>query len=527
MSNSLSILVGVSTSAVKTGLAGIRSQFAQLRKDINSEFSNKLVGGGLLYSLYEIVKKGQEIANISDRFGVMATSIQEITNAAEPHGATMLDVAQALNKTAIAQDKVKHGGAELRKALDDLKIDYNQFIAMNPHEAFMLVADAVKNAEDKTLAYGAVVEIMGRKAGALFPVLEMGSEAIKQQGQAAGVMSEEVIEAMQRLGQEMTNMKNGLMSWGASVLDFMTRGVKSVIILAEGTILYVTQVLAGVGKIVMDGLTGHAKSYKQVMQELRDTFSTEAVVKGTEETLREVLYPKTKKADSQPKRDLEDTEAELRKKKEIEETRDRMLERWEEMHARELEGEEKINELIKNRDRLARQAEGESDELKKLHILEKAMHLEEEIIDARKRAAKQAEQEAEHIAKKKEHLDDKLFRNELEKMKSNREKLEALDQRKAKKTQEMETEKSESKRLDIASEIADLDREMDNLRRKAPSIAVSHIQKIGGGGVAHLSGVDDAIKTTAKEASAMRKTLESHGQTLHEIARNTHGGRWK
>ena len=83
------------------------------------------------------------------------------------------------------------------------------------------------------------------------------------------------------------------------------------------------------------------------------------------------------------------------------------------------------------------------------------------------------------------------------------------------------------RKVDIASEIADLDREMDNLRRKAPSIAVSHIQKIGGGGAAHLSGVDDAIKTTAKEASAMRKTLEDHGKTLHEIARNTHSGRWK
>lgn len=512
---------------MKTGLAGIRSQFAQLRKDINSEFSNKLVGGGLLYSLYEIVKKGQEIANISDRFGVMATSIQEITNAAEPHGATMLDVAQALNKTAIAQDKVKHGGAELRKALDDLKIDYNQFIALNPHEAFMLVADAVKNAEDKTLAYGAVVEIMGRKAGALFPVLEMGSEAIRQQGQAAGVMSEEVVEAMQRVGQDLTNMKNGLMSWGASILDFIMKGVKGSIILAEGAILYVTQVLGGIGKIVMDGLKGHAKSYKQVMQELKDTFSMAEIGKAMHETMQEELHPETKKASSQPKRDLEDTEAELRKKKEIADTRDRMLERWEEMHAKELEGEEKINELIKNRDRLAREAEAEGDELKKLHILEKAMHLEEQIIEARKHAAKQAEHEAEEIAKKKEHLDDKLFRNELDNMKSNREKLEALEQRRAKKTQEMENEKKEAKKLDIASEIADLDREMDNLRRKAPSIAVSHIQKIGGGGAAHLSGVDDAIKTTAKEASAMRKTLEDHGKTLHEIARNTHSGRWK
>lgn len=491
--NIVNITVGVVTTAVKSGLNALRGQFTSLRNFANGELAGALAGGGLIATFDKIIEKAGQITDISERFGVIPESLQEITNAAEPNGASMEDVAAAMNKTAISQEKVRKGNKELRETLAGLKVDTDAFINASPEEAFLMISDAVKNAEDRTMAYGAVLELMGKSSGKLFTTIEQGSAAIKEQGRAVGVMSNDSVAKLDELGDTLTNLKNKAFAGGAEILSFGVKLVQSVAAVIGAEVVMVKDFF----DYVKNGFKGN----------LADVF------KGSSESgmaqLKEIWSPEKKEQETGKKnRGAEDLESEIADRTKLQTLYDRLDEKKQAMQADELTGEGKILELMKQRNYLNDDASNETDLLKQAELWDKALDIQKEIMTLREKADADEEKRIERIGQKRSELEDKSL---------------SLEERRAKLQEKLKAEGDEEKQLDLKSNLFDIEKQIKD--KNKGGVAVSSIQKIGGGGAAFARSADPNDKLIRAVNDAKQESVKSR-VILEKIEKKTGKATW-
>ena len=207
MSDQVKIKAGVDSSAIKTGLAQIKNQFAGLRASAGGALAGAFAVGGIGAGIGALIEKASKLNDLAGQFGIVASELQRIGNAATQNGSSVEAVGASLNKLALSQEKVRAGSPEAAKALETLGIKAEDFINLAPHEAFYAVADAMAGAKDRGAAYAAVIALMGKSSGELVSTMEMGSEAIKQMGDGVGVFSDDAIAMLDDWGIRWTKRK--------------------------------------------------------------------------------------------------------------------------------------------------------------------------------------------------------------------------------------------------------------------------------------------------------------------------------
>lgn len=519
MSNPVTITIGLVTSAVRSGLNSLKSQFHALREHANGELGGALIGGGLIATIDKIIEKAGHIEDLSERFGVLPEALQEITNAAMPNGAAMEDVAAAMNKTVLSQEKVRKGNEDARNALKALNIEAKDFINASPEEAFYMIADGVAKADDRTAAYGATIELMGKKSGVLFTTIEQGSAAIKEQGQAVGTMSNDTVKRLDDLGDMFTNLKNDAMAYGGEVLAFIVKVVQSVSALVSASVGRVMGMFDNLtyamhflieGNFEQAGV--YAKKFAKDMvfagDETQNAFET---IKGA---MGDIWQGKTDKPKKGPARDLEETEKELADRKKLDETYDKIDAKKAALGVKELADTEKINALIEQRDKMYEDAANQQDLQKQADIWEKALDIEKDIMDLRQKADKEAEERADRIAKKKESMEEKAFKESLENM-TEAEKRAALLKRNAVLEAKIIQEPDEEKQLEIASQIQDIEAALN--KKPKMEVVTSTLGHVGGGGNAYIGHAQTDAQRTARAAENLNKNVEKGNGLLKEI----------
>ena len=388
-------------SGIQTGLTKIRGQFAEFRSELNSSFGNLLAFGAIAAGFGKIIAKGDKIGDLSRRFDAPTKELQRMGNVAELNGASMEDVAKAWNKLAVNQQKAIQGNDEARKSFADLGISMHDVVNLSIDQLFYRVADATKATEDRGLAYASTVALMGRNAGQLFSTLELGSAAIKQQGDAFGVMSDEDVQKIKAISDELKTLTNRIMVWGSHLFGWVKQLGESIGAIFGTVVSHVSDSLAGIGNALKLAASGHfieaGKSLGQLMKDnFHAVFSLDktSIFGELKDDLKEIWKSPTSPValtDGKKVKDRtpDDSNSELSRKERILKLQEQLAEIQRRAANDQLTAEQKINALIAQRAALLDKAAKEQDPERKLELEIKAADVLREVIAAQKSLDKQ------------------------------------------------------------------------------------------------------------------------------------------
>ncbi len=268
------ISVGADTSAAAAGMAELRNYAQKARTDIQREFSSaisftSLTGGlaAVTAAISGAVERMHEIHHESERFGIDAQQLQLIANPAQLVGLSMEQVARGMNLVEIAGAKALNPMSAQAAALQQLDIDATYFNSLNPAEKLLAVADAwnagAKGGED----YAAVAKLIGARFGTeLIPMLNMGSDAIKETAASMGVLSNATVEKGEIIHQFWERLKNMMTVVTGTVIGEVFREVADFFLLWRTEAQITSDVVGGAMQAIGKSLILDFSGAKDAMQ---------------------------------------------------------------------------------------------------------------------------------------------------------------------------------------------------------------------------------------------------------------------
>lgn len=212
MSNQVEVSLGIKNAPFKAGLAAARAEAQKFREDLRSEFAAALTFAGLAEAIKGTIEYGDTIADLSQRFGIGAESLQRWGNVAEENGASLEGVAKSMNKLIIAQDKALAGDEALRADFAALGVSIEDLKRLSPDELMRKIGGGSLKAAE-------LVSVMGKSALELIPTLQAVADGTAEFG---AVMDEATIETLGEASDRIKRISGTLRSWFGSALVFVT-----------------------------------------------------------------------------------------------------------------------------------------------------------------------------------------------------------------------------------------------------------------------------------------------------------------
>jgi len=171
-----------------------------------------LAGGFAVGSIFEglkgAIEKGGMLGDLAEKFGIAGSSLQKLGNSASLSGSSVEDVAAAMNKAAIKAQEAVGGNEALQASFAKIGLTVADLASASPEQIMMAFADALANGSIKGQEFALAVDLMGKSATNLLPMLSQGSAAINAQGEAMGVWSDETIANLKAADDQIKELKN-------------------------------------------------------------------------------------------------------------------------------------------------------------------------------------------------------------------------------------------------------------------------------------------------------------------------------
>jgi hypothetical protein len=219
---SLLAKLGLDGTAFETGLK--RSQ--SMAKGIGREISGSLAGMFAVDKIAEFGMKAIETAgklnDLSTRLGVSVEFLQEMQFAAEQSGASLEDVAGAVEKISIARMKALAGDQATIENFAKMGISMQQIKELGGEGLFKAFGKSFESGIDPQKLVGPFRELAGRGAGSLIPAMAEGLDQAAEKARNLGlVMSNEVVASLDEFNDRVDTMKKGLeAAVGTIIADF-------------------------------------------------------------------------------------------------------------------------------------------------------------------------------------------------------------------------------------------------------------------------------------------------------------------
>jgi hypothetical protein len=169
--------------------------------------------------LHESVELADQLDDLAGRAGVAASELQRIGNTASQNNGSIAGTADALSKVQISAQGAISGNKPLLEMFERLGISAKDLRDLKPDELFYKIADAVQSSSDRGRTYADVVGVMGRSSKDLFTTLELGSDKIRETGNAIGVFSDETIKKLAGAKDSLQSFQNQLTIFAGNTLQ--------------------------------------------------------------------------------------------------------------------------------------------------------------------------------------------------------------------------------------------------------------------------------------------------------------------
>jgi len=179
---------------------------------------DKIIGG-----FATAIEKGDQLQDIAEKFGVSASKLQLLGNAATVFGSNLDQVSAGLNKLSLAQQKAISGESGSEALVDTFKevgISMDQLKTMSAEDIFLKISDSFASGANDGRQFIIVNELLGKAQTDLIKVMNQGSAAIIAQGESMGIWSDETISQLSEASDAIKTLQNkfvrgfGLMAQG-------------------------------------------------------------------------------------------------------------------------------------------------------------------------------------------------------------------------------------------------------------------------------------------------------------------------
>ena len=244
----LKVKVGVDKSGFTTGLASMENSVKGFGMKVGGILAGAFAFDKIIQGFSNAIDKGDQLQDLANRFGVAASSLQEIGNAASTSGAGLEDVAGAMNKLAKNAGAAIGGNEQMAEAFNKIGLSVEQLNGMSPQDLFFALSKAVASGtlgmQDFTIAQ----ELAGKGAAVLMETLRMGPEVIAANGQAMGVWTDETISKLSEASDSIKTFQNKMTIAFGSIAQIAVPLIK-----AFEDIVELTTVIGSAGVSVLRG----------------------------------------------------------------------------------------------------------------------------------------------------------------------------------------------------------------------------------------------------------------------------------
>ena len=203
--------LALDASGLDRGLASAQDSVSRFAKQAGQALVGAFAFGKIIQGFSTAIEKGDELQDIAEKFGVSASKLQMLGNAASVFGSGLDQVSAGLNKLSLAQQKAVSGesGSEaLVATFAEVGISLEELRSITAEDIFLKIADSFASGANDGRQFVVVNELLGKAQTDLIKVLNQGSEAIIEQGNAIGVFSNETIAQLSAASDSIKKFQN-------------------------------------------------------------------------------------------------------------------------------------------------------------------------------------------------------------------------------------------------------------------------------------------------------------------------------
>lgn len=211
--------VETTTATAKTSTEGWGSQLKNLAGVMGVTFSvGAIVGFGR-----ELLRMGDQIVRVADQTGMTTTEVQKLSYIASQSGNSLDQLTGAVSKMQVNLGKGDSGTIGAVRALG---LNLSQLQAASPFQQLEMIAAAAAKISDPTQRAALMTELFGKAGVANLPTLISN---FQQLGNAAPVMSENTVQALDSAGDAIDRFKLQIKVWAAESYNWARDGFQGLI----------------------------------------------------------------------------------------------------------------------------------------------------------------------------------------------------------------------------------------------------------------------------------------------------------
>ena len=203
--------LALDASGLDRGLASAQDSVGRFAKQAGQALVGAFAFGKIIQGFSTAIEKGDELQDIAEKFGVSASKLQMLGNAASVFGSGLDQVSAGLNKLSLAQQKAVSGESGSEALVDtfaEVGISLEELRSITAEDIFLKIADSFASGANDGRQFVIVNELLGKAQTDLIKVLNQGSQAIIEQGNAIGVFSNETIAQLSAASDSIKKFQN-------------------------------------------------------------------------------------------------------------------------------------------------------------------------------------------------------------------------------------------------------------------------------------------------------------------------------
>jgi hypothetical protein len=251
--------LALDASGFDRGLQQANASLDKFAKQAGAMLAGGFAFDKIIAGFSSAIEKGDQLQDLANRFGISASALQEVGNAASLSGAGIEDVASAMNKLAVNAGKAIGGDDAMIQAFKDIGLSVEELKGMSPQDIFFKLSEAVAGANDPLEAFAMAQEVAGKSVGALMETLRMGPAAIQEMGSGMGVWSDETIAQLGAASDEIKKFQNTMIIAFGSAAQLVNPFIS--------TIKQMGEQFAMTMAAMRQAITGDFAAAKQIMSE--------------------------------------------------------------------------------------------------------------------------------------------------------------------------------------------------------------------------------------------------------------------
>jgi hypothetical protein len=189
-------------------LARLQGSVSSFAKGLGGALLGAFALDKLISGFSSAIEKGDQLQDVAEKFGLSASKLQMLGNAASVYGSSLENISAGLNKLALAQQKATSGDTGLQDTFREAGVTLQDLKTMGPEDVFLKIADSFASGANNGRQMIIVNELLGKAQTDLIKVMNQGSSAIIEQGNSMGVWSDSTIANLSAASDAIKTLEN-------------------------------------------------------------------------------------------------------------------------------------------------------------------------------------------------------------------------------------------------------------------------------------------------------------------------------